>query len=85
MSRPAVPGPARTTIARAGVTGHLVPHRDADALAERMLAYAEDPSLVARLGAAARAWAEQLSWDAAAAATEAHLASLVAAERTPGA
>ncbi|HEX9166693.1 MAG TPA: glycosyltransferase family 4 protein [Gemmatimonadales bacterium] len=70
---------------RDGVTGHLVRHGDVNALAARMLAYAEDPSLVARLGAGARAWAEQLTWEAAATATEEHLAGLIAAERTQGA
>jgi glycosyltransferase involved in cell wall biosynthesis len=69
---------------RAGLTGHLVPHGDRTALAEWMLRYAEDPSLVARLGGQARAWAEQLTWDAAAAATEAHLERLVAAGRSLG-
>jgi glycosyltransferase involved in cell wall biosynthesis len=69
---------------RHGQTGHLVPHGNVAALAERLLAYAADPALVARLGAAARGWAEQLSWDAAADATEAHLAALAAGEGTPG-
>lgn len=66
---------------RAGVTGHLVPHGDVAALAAQLLAYAEAPATVARLGAGARAWAGQLSWEAAATATEEHLAGLIAAER----
>jgi glycosyltransferase involved in cell wall biosynthesis len=63
---------------RSGETGFLVPHGDWHALAERMLALAADPALVARLGGGARAFAEQLSWDRAAAATERHLHGLVA-------
>ena len=63
---------------RHGVTGYLVPHGDAGALAERMLALAADPGLVARLGRAARAFAEGLSWEAAARATEAQLQRVIA-------
>ncbi len=63
---------------RHGVTGYLVPHGDAGALAERMLALAADPGLVARLGRAARAFAEGLSWEAAARATEAQLQRVMA-------
>lgn len=58
---------------RHGETGYLVPHGDADALAQRLLALAADPGLVARLGRGARSFAERLSWDAAARATEAQL------------
>lgn len=58
---------------RHGVTGFLVPHGDPDALADRLLALAADRGLVARLGAQARVFAEGLTWDAAARATEAHL------------
>lgn len=64
---------------RHGHTGLLVPHGDAAALAEAMLALAAAPERVASLGAAARHWAESLSWDAAASATEAQLEELVAA------
>src|SRR5438876_9697 len=59
-------------------TGFLVPHGDARALADRMLALAADPTLVARLGSAARTFAEQLSWEGAARATEAHLQRVIA-------
>jgi glycosyltransferase involved in cell wall biosynthesis len=59
-------------------TGFLVPHGDARALADRMLALAADPGLVARLGRGARAFAEQLSWERAARATEAHLHRVIA-------
>jgi glycosyltransferase involved in cell wall biosynthesis len=60
------------------VTGFLVPHGDAQALADRMLALAGDASLVARLGRAARTFAEGLSWDAAARATLAHIEHTIA-------
>jgi len=59
-------------------TGFLVPHGDARALADRMLALAADPTLVARLGSAARRFAEQFSWERAARATEAHLQRVIA-------
>jgi glycosyltransferase involved in cell wall biosynthesis len=63
---------------RHGETGYLVPHGDWRALADRMLALAADPGLVARLGRAARAFAEGLSWEAAARATEAQLRRVAA-------
>ena len=63
---------------RHGETGYLVPHGDAAALAERFLAFAADPALVERLGRAARTFAEALTWDRAALATEAHLTSCLA-------
>jgi glycosyltransferase involved in cell wall biosynthesis len=68
---------------RDGVTGYLVPHGDIQALARRMLELAEHPARVAELGRAARAHAEQLTWDMAADRTEAHLAELVAAAPAP--
>jgi len=55
---------------RHGETGYLVPHGDAEALARRMVELAGSPELVARLGGAARSFAEGLSWDRAADATE---------------
>ena len=61
-----------------GVTGYLVPHGDVPALAGRMRELAEDPSLVGRLGRAARRFAEGLSWDSAARATLAHIEATVA-------
>jgi glycosyltransferase involved in cell wall biosynthesis len=64
---------------RHGETGYLVPHGDAPALAEKFLAFAADPALVERLGRAARKFAETLTWDRAALATEAHLTSCLAA------
>ena len=63
---------------RHGETGFLVPHGDARALADRMLELAADPALVARLGRAARAFAERLSWERAAGATEAQLLRIIA-------
>ena len=59
-------------------TGFLVPHGDAHALAERLLALAADPVLVERLGRGARAFAERLTWERAARATEAHLQRVIA-------
>ena len=64
---------------RQGETGFLVPHGDVRALADRMLQLAADPALVARLGRGARAFAEQLSWERAAGATEAQLYRIIAA------
>ncbi len=61
------------------VTGYLVPHGDARALADRMLALAADPAVVERLGRAARTFAEGLSWDAAARATLAQIEQAIAA------
>jgi len=63
---------------RDGVTGYLVPHGDSAALANRILALANDPGLVERLGRAARSFAEGLSWDAAARATVAHIEQIIA-------
>jgi glycosyltransferase involved in cell wall biosynthesis len=61
-----------------GVTGYLVPHGDWRALADRMVALASDPALVERLGRGARAFAEGLSWEAAAQATLAQLQRTIA-------
>ncbi|MBI1967479.1 MAG: glycosyltransferase family 4 protein [Gemmatimonadetes bacterium] len=63
---------------RHGETGFLVPHGDARALAERMVALAADTALVTQLGRAARAFAEGLSWDRAAVATAEHLQRIIA-------
>jgi glycosyltransferase involved in cell wall biosynthesis len=63
---------------RHGETGFLVPHGDVEALARRMLELAGDATLIARLGGGARAFAEGLSWDGAAQATEAHLEGVIA-------
>jgi len=58
-------------------TGFLVPHGDVDALAARMLELAGNPPLVERLGAAARRFAEGLSWERTAAATLNHLDEII--------
>jgi glycosyltransferase involved in cell wall biosynthesis len=63
---------------RDGRTGFLVPHGDVDALARRMLELVAAPDRLAAIGAAAREHAETLSWDAAAEATERHLADIAA-------
>jgi len=63
---------------RDGETGFLVPHGDAEALAARMLALAADPSLVQRLGAGGRAFAEAHTWERSAEATERHLQDIIA-------
>jgi len=63
---------------RDGVTGYLVPHGDAEALAARMVELAGNPGTVERLGGEARRAACTWSWDDAAAATEAHLLELIA-------
>jgi len=61
---------------RAGETGYLVPHGDAEALAARMLELAANPALVEQLGQAGRRFAESLTWDHAADLTETHLRDL---------
>ncbi|HKE89335.1 MAG TPA: glycosyltransferase family 4 protein, partial [Gemmatimonadales bacterium] len=73
--------PGLVETVRHGETGFLVPHGDAGALAERMIALAQDPGLVERLGAAARAFAAPLTWDRAAAATVAQLERLISQRR----
>lgn len=45
-----------------GVNGFVVPIRDVDAIAERLRALYDDPSLRVRMGAAARKRAEDFSW-----------------------
>jgi glycosyltransferase involved in cell wall biosynthesis len=57
-----------------GRTGLLVPYGDAARLADALASLAADPSAVARLGTAARAFAEGFSWERSADLTEAHLA-----------
>ena len=49
---------------RAGETGYVVPGRDVDALADRVVQVLADPALASRLGAAGRAWVEaDWRWD----------------------
>ncbi len=66
---------------RDGETGLLVPHGDAGALAEALRSLACDAALRARLSAGALAFARSLSWEKAAAETEAHLEAAVAEGR----
>lgn len=66
---------------RHGETGFLLPHGDPGALARRMLELAADPGLVARLGAAARAFALPFTWERAAEATTRHLERVIAQGR----
>lgn len=54
-------------------TGILVPHNDTEALSTALRRLSGDIHLVTSLGAAAREFAESLSWDRAAEQTEAHL------------
>ena len=66
---------------RDGETGILVPHGDVVALEAALRALACDAALRERLSAGARAFARTLSWERAAADTEAHLEAAVAAGR----
>jgi len=66
---------------RDGETGLLVPHGDVDALAAALRSLATDAALRGRLAAGARAFAQSLSWERAAADTEAHLEAAVASGR----
>lgn len=63
-------------------TGLLVPYGDAEALAGTLQRLAQHPEQVGRLGAAARRFAETLSWDRAAAETETQLVNLINAARS---
>ncbi len=62
-------------------TGLLVPCGDAGALADALQRLAQHPEQVARLGAAARRFAETFSWDRAAEETETQLFHLINAAR----
>jgi glycosyltransferase involved in cell wall biosynthesis len=62
---------------RHGETGFLVPHGDVQGLAARMIEIADSPPLVARLGERARRFAEGLTWERTAAATEHHLRDII--------
>ena len=63
---------------RHGETGFLVPHGDVAALGAALDRVAQDPALVARMGVAARTFAESFTWERCARETEAHLRAVVA-------
>jgi glycosyltransferase involved in cell wall biosynthesis len=63
---------------RHGRTGFLVRHGDVEELAARMLELADAPPRVEALGAEARRFAEELTWDRAAQCTEGHLQDIIA-------
>jgi phosphatidylinositol alpha-1,6-mannosyltransferase len=61
---------------RDGETGYVVPGRDVNAVAERLVELLSDQSLAARMGAAGRAWVEsEWRWDTKAARLAALLSS----------
>jgi glycosyltransferase involved in cell wall biosynthesis len=62
---------------RHGETGFLVPHGDVEALAARMVELADSSQLAERLGGRARQFAEGLSWERTAEATERHLEDII--------
>lgn len=66
---------------RDGETGFLVPYGDPEALATAMRRLATAPSLVARLGDAARQFALGFSWTRAAEETEQHLVDTIEGAR----
>lgn len=67
---------------RQGETGLLVPPGDPAALAGALVALLRDPARRRAMGAAARRWAQQFDWEAAASATE-RLAAAAAAGSAP--
>ena len=62
---------------RDGRTGFLVTHGDVNGLAGRMLEVAASHEAVSALGREARSFAESLSWESAARATEDHLRDII--------
>jgi glycosyltransferase involved in cell wall biosynthesis len=66
---------------RDGETGYLVPHGDTRAMADAMTRLAADRSLVSRLGAQARTFAETFTWERAAEETERHLQQVITSRR----
>jgi glycosyltransferase involved in cell wall biosynthesis len=61
-----------------GQTGYLVPHGDLAQLTSAFERFGRDPALVSAMGEAGRRFAETLTWDRAAAETEAHLLRVLA-------
>ena len=76
MGKPVVAGDAGgpTEIITEGVNGLLAPYENADALAQAILRYLDDPSLAARLGSAAKQRAADFS-------TQRYAQNLIAAIR----
>jgi len=66
---------------RNGETGFLVPHGNIPALAAAFTRLAADPSLVEKLGANGRRFAERFTWPDAARLTEQHLQEIVGASK----
>jgi glycosyltransferase involved in cell wall biosynthesis len=64
---------------RDGVTGFLIPHTDVDAWARRLIAILTDAALCARMGTAARQWAQGFGWD-----TQAELMRVIVEEVAAG-
>jgi glycosyltransferase involved in cell wall biosynthesis len=62
---------------RHGETGFLVPHGDPETMADALRRLADSPTLVAEMGAKARAFAETFTWTRAADETEAHLMRVI--------
>ena len=62
---------------RHGETGYLVAHGNVADLTARMIELSDTPSLVARLGERARRFAEGLTWERTATATEQHLQDII--------
>jgi hypothetical protein len=67
---PAIVTPNAGSVVREGIEGHLVPIRDVDGLAERILGLTRDRDRLRAMGAAARRRAEEHDWDHYAAAFE---------------
>ena len=58
-----------------------MPHGDTRAMADAMTRLAADRSLVSRLGAQARTFAETFTWERAAEETERHLQQVITSRR----
>lgn len=69
---------------RDGITGLLVPHGDAPALAAAMTRLATDRDLAAQLGRGALEFSAPFTWERAADETEAHLLSVTAGPAPTG-
>jgi len=63
------PNSGGADILRDGVDGYIVPIRDSDAIAERLLAFHADRTLLLRMSESARERAAQLDWSASKART----------------